>query len=101
MRRARSFALAALLIVVAAGGCRSAVDPWEDARIEAEVKSRLVAETGANLTRLGVVSTQKTVYLTGSVPSAEQRTRAEALTKTVPGVKRVVNSLDVRPASRE
>ncbi len=36
------------------------LDPWEDARIEAEVKARLVREKAANLTRLGVVSSQAT-----------------------------------------
>jgi osmotically-inducible protein OsmY len=99
MRRQGGLALLAFLVLLGAGGCRSAADPWEDARIEAEVKARLVAETGANLTRLGVVSSRQTVYLSGSVPSAEQRTRAEALTRAVPGVERVVNGLEVRPGS--
>jgi hypothetical protein len=45
--------VAVLILVAAAGGCLT-VDPWEDARIEAEVKARLVAQKEANLTRLGV-----------------------------------------------
>src|SRR4030095_13255165 len=59
-------------VVVAISGCAT-VDPWQDARIESEVKARLVAEKDANLTRLGVVSRQSVVYLTGDVVSAEQK----------------------------
>lgn len=86
-----------VMVVLAAAGCAT-VDPWEDARIEAEVKARLVAEQGANLTRLGVLSRRATVYLSGTVVSAEQRARAEALAKGVKGVRRVVNTLEVRSA---
>lgn len=87
-----------VLLVLAASGCAT-VDPWEDARIEAEVKARLVGEKAANLTRLGVLSSQATVYLSGTVASAEQRARAEALAKGVNGVRRVVNTLEVRSMS--
>jgi hyperosmotically inducible periplasmic protein len=82
-------------LVVAVSGCAT-VDPWQDARIESEVKARLVAEKDANLTRLGVVSRQSVVYLTGDVVSAEQKVRAESVASTVRGVRRVVNALEVR-----
>jgi hyperosmotically inducible periplasmic protein len=82
-------------LVVAISGCAT-VDPWQDARIESEVKARLVAEKDANLTRLGVVSRQSVVYLTGDVVSAEHRARAESVASTVRGVRRVVNALEVR-----
>ena len=84
---------AALLLTMA--GCAT-FDPLEDTRIEAEVKARLVAEKEANLTRIGVHSTDATVRLTGAVPSEAQSARAEALAKGVSGVRRVVNSLVVR-----
>ena len=74
------------------------MDPREDVRIEAEVKARLVGEKTANLTRVGVLSTNGAVYLSGGVESAEARARAAALAGSVPGVARVVNTLDVRPA---
>ena len=83
-----------LLSVLAVGGCAT-VDPWDDTRIEAEVKSRLVAQKDANLTRLGVVSSDATVYLSGTVASAEQE-KAESIAREVRGVKRVVNTLHVR-----
>ncbi len=73
-------------------------DPWQDARIESEVKARLVAEKSANLTRLGVVSRQAVVHLTGTVASPEQKTLAESVAKSVSGVRRVVNTLEVQSA---
>ena len=91
----RRISLVLVWLVVAAGGCAT-VDPWHDARIESEVKARLVAEKDVNLTRLGVVSRQSVVYLTGDVVSVEQKARAESVAQTVAGVRRVVNTLDVR-----
>jgi osmotically-inducible protein OsmY len=81
--------------IAAICGCAT-VDPWADTRIESAVKARLVAEHDANLTRLGVVSREATVYLSGTVESTEQKVKAETVTKTVPGVKRVVSTLEVR-----
>jgi osmotically-inducible protein OsmY len=85
----------AATVVVTLAGCAT-FDPLEDTRIEAEVKARLVGEKGANLTRVGVVSREGKVKLSGTVASAAQRERAEALAKGVSGVERVVNALEVR-----
>lgn len=87
--------LVAILVVAIVSGCAT-VDPWTDTRIESEVKARLVAEHDANLTRLGVVSREQTVYLSGMVESGEQKDRAETVARGVPGVKRVVSTLEVR-----
>ena len=81
--------------IVVISGCAT-VDPWADTRIESEVKARLVAEHEANLTRLGVVSREATVYLSGTVESAEQKEKAETVVKNVRGVKRVVSTVEVR-----
>jgi hypothetical protein len=88
-------ASAALGLALAAGACRP-VNPTEDARIEAEVKAALVAERSANLTRLGVLSSGGVVYLSGTVASADEKARAAALSRSVQGVRRVVNTLEVR-----
>jgi osmotically-inducible protein OsmY len=89
-----------IALIVAIGGCAT-VDPWTDTRIESEVKARLVAEHDANLTRLGVVSRERTVYLSGTVESEEQKEKAETIGKNVPAVKRVVSTLEIaRDASR-
>lgn len=85
-----------LVCLVVAGGACATIDPWHDARIESEVKARLVAEKNANLTRLGVVSRQGVVYLTGDVASSEQKALAENVARGVEGVRRVVNALEVR-----
>jgi hypothetical protein len=89
--------LGILALVAAMGGCAT-FDPWQDTRIESEVKARLVAQRDANLTRLGVVSRAATVYLSGTVVSVDQKTLAEGLARGVSGVKRVVNTLEVRSA---
>jgi hyperosmotically inducible periplasmic protein len=82
-----------------AAGCAS-VDRWTDARIESEVKARLVAQKDANLTRLGVVSSNGTVYLTGNVASPDDAARAESVARGVENVRRVVNGLQVRSDTR-
>jgi hyperosmotically inducible protein len=91
-------ALLVAVLVLAAGGCAT-VDPWEDARLESEVKARLVAEKGANLTRLGVASRKAVVYLSGIVRSADEKARAEALARDVKGVRRIVSTVEVHPAA--
>ena len=83
-------------LAITTGACRPA-NPGEDARIESEIKARLVAEKTANLTRLGVLSSKGVVYLSGTVESAAAKERAEALSRGVRGVGRVVNALEVRP----
>jgi hyperosmotically inducible periplasmic protein len=80
---------------LALGACATA-DPRHDARIESEVKARLVAEKDVDLTRLGVVSRKSVVYLTGAVESPTERERAQQVAAGVPGVQRVINAVDVR-----
>jgi osmotically-inducible protein OsmY len=93
-RRAATLALVVAIGLVAAAGCKT-IDPRDDVRIEAEVKARLVAEKDANLTRLGVQCTDRTVYLSGTVRTPEQAARAETIAKGVSGVQRVVNTVSV------
>ena len=85
-----------MILAAAVAAACATVDPWTDARIESEVKARLVAQHDANLTRLGVVSREQTVYLSGTVESGEQKEAAESVARGVPGVKRVVSTLEVR-----
>ncbi len=87
--------LVMIFAVAVVCGCAT-VDPWTDTRIESEVKARLVAQHEANLTRLGVVSREATVYLSGTVESGEQKEQAETVARSVPGVKRLVSTLEVR-----
>ena len=96
----RAAAVIVCVVVALTLGACATFDPLEDTRIESEVKARLVAEKDANLTRVGVVSSKGTVYLSGTVGTAEQRARAATLANGVKGVGRVVNTLEVRPAPR-
>ena len=75
---------------------RSAAANVDDAGITASVKTKIVADKAANLTRIDVDTIRGTVYLSGLVDSAQQRTRAERLAKQISGVKSVVNNLQVR-----
>jgi hyperosmotically inducible protein len=95
MRRLAILPLMTLALVSA--GCAT-VDPLEDTRIEADVKARVVAEKGANLTRVGVLSSNGVVYLSGTVAAPESRRKAETLAGGVRGVRRVVNMLTIGPA---
>ena len=97
-RAGQWFHAMALIVLLAVGGGCASRDPWQDARIESEIKARLVEEKSANLTRLGVVSRQAVVRLSGAVSSEEQKALAERVAKSVGGVRRVVNELEVRPA---
>jgi len=94
--------IAAVLVLVAVmAGCRSltgqsAGPDVDDATITASVKSKLVADKAANLTRVDVDTNHRTVYLNGTVDSTEQKARAEQLAWQAQGVKSVVNNLHVQ-----
>ena len=82
-------------------GCRSmtgksAGTNIDDASITTAVKSKLVADKMSNLTRVNVDTNNGTVYLNGTVESAEQRTRAEQIAREAKGVRSVVNNLQVQ-----
>ena len=82
-------------------GCRSmtgksAGTNIDDASITTAVKSKLVADKVSNLTRVNVDTDNGTVYLNGTVESAEQRTRAEQIAREAKGVRSVVNNLQVQ-----
>jgi hyperosmotically inducible periplasmic protein len=93
--RRRAALTAAALALATMAGCAT-VDPQDDLRVEAEIKARLAARKDANLTRVGVASSRGVVRLTGAVESPEQRAQAEQIARGVPGVQRVINSLDLR-----
>jgi len=90
-----------LALVLTTAACqsmtgKSAGTNIDDAGITASVKSKLVAEKAANLTRVDVDTNNGTVYLNGTVDSPEQKSRAEQLAWQAKGVKSVVNNLQVQ-----
>lgn len=91
----------ALVVLAGLAGCRSLSGQGgsanaDDATITASVKSKLVAAKAGNLTRVDVDTNNRTVYLNGTVDSAEQKARAEQLAWQAQGVKSVVNNLHVQ-----
>lgn len=68
-----------------------------DTKITTSVKSHLATQDRlSTLTQINVKTVERTVYLTGSVPTQQDRTRAEELVRQVEGVQRVVNNVTVR-----
>jgi len=95
-----SFLLAALLSVSVAGCTamtgETAGQYVDDSTITAAVKSKLVADKVANLTRIDVDTTRQVVSLNGIVSSSQDKARAEQLAKQVDGVRGVKNNLQVQ-----
>lgn len=90
-----------LSLILSVNGCtsltgQSAGKNVDDTTISASVKSKLVADRAANLTRVDVDTTNRVVALNGVVESAEQKRRAEELARQVDGVRRVDNNLQVQ-----
>jgi hyperosmotically inducible periplasmic protein len=67
----------------------------DDASLTASVKSSLVGDKAANLTRIDVDSNNGVVSLNGVVESAQQKARAEELARRVDGVKGINNNLQI------
>jgi len=89
------------LITVVLAACTSttgktAGENVDDATITSEVKAKLAAEKVSTLTKIGVDTDRRTVYLTGTVDNAEMRSRAEQIARSVTHVSAVVNNLTVR-----
>jgi hyperosmotically inducible protein len=89
------------LITVVLAACTSttgktAGENVDDATITGEVKAKLAAEQMSTLTKIGVDTDRRTVYLTGTVDSPEMRTCAEEIARNVKHVSGVVNNLTVR-----
>jgi len=67
----------------------------DDASLTASVKSTLVSDKAANLTRIDVDTNNGVVSLNGVVESAQQKARAEELARRVNGVKGINNNLQI------
>jgi hyperosmotically inducible protein len=92
----------AILIVALAltAGCRSMTGESvgqniDDTTITTEVKAKLTGERASNLTRVSVATANGNVSLTGIVPTVADKARAEELARSVKGVQRVTNNLQV------
>jgi hyperosmotically inducible periplasmic protein len=101
MNRAVNLLGVFVLFVFVVVGCKSmtgetAKENVSDTSITSAVKAKLTGDRIGNLTQVGVETVRKTVYLTGVVPTAEDKRRAGEIARNVDGVKEVVNNLQVR-----
>jgi osmotically-inducible protein OsmY len=74
----------------------SATETAQDEPLSNSVRDRLLADKKVNLTRVKVVSSSGTVYLSGTVKSLNARQQAIKIAWNAPGVQSVVNALEVQ-----
>jgi osmotically-inducible protein OsmY len=92
--------VALLLVMAFMPGCRSmtgrsAGRVFDDKTISAQVKTKLVADKAANMTRIGVTTVNGVVHLDGTVDKVQDKVHAEEVARKVDGVKSVVNNIQV------
>jgi hypothetical protein len=94
------------LVLLAAGilaGCRpneTVEAQAKDARIKAQIKSKLASDVNAStLTSVEVNVTNGAVTLAGPVHSAEESSRIESTARSVEGVTQVSNNLQILGAT--
>jgi osmotically-inducible protein OsmY len=78
-----------------AGAAQSAGEVVDDSVVTAKVKAKLIDDPLTKAYQINVETFKGTVQLSGSVDSAEARSRATQLARDVGGVKDVKNSLQV------
>ena len=92
--------LAVLVLCVALGGCSVAGRTFgtyvDDKVISGSVKHGLIAEHWRSFRGVSVDTYAHTVYLSGEVDTAAQKSAAEAAAWRVEGVEQVINDLHVR-----
>jgi len=100
--RWRRAAAVALVLVVA--GCTTTQTPArqvDDNMIHSAVKAKLTTDRFSNLLNVDVNVTNGVVTLAGEVPNAQVKAEAEREARSVSGVTRVINNLQVKsPPSR-
>ena len=82
------------------GAAYAAKETSKDAVLTTKVKTALSLSREVPSSKIDVDSLNGVVTLRGDVPSQEARTRAESITKDVPGVQEVHNLLFVASPSR-
>jgi hyperosmotically inducible periplasmic protein len=87
-----------LLVLSGAVGCRSTTGETlgqnlDDTKITSAVKTKLAADKMGTLTRVSVTTVKGNVSLAGTVPTADDRARAEDIARRVAGVTQVTNNL--------
>jgi hyperosmotically inducible periplasmic protein len=101
MNRAANLLGVFVLFAFFAVGCQSmtgetAGENVSDTSITSAVKAKLAGDRVGTLTQVGVETVRRTVYLTGVVPTSDDKRRAGELARNADGVKEVVNNLQIK-----
>ena len=67
-----------------------------DSAVTSNVKAKLAEDRLGSLAQVKVDTVKNIVYLTGIVPTSEDRMRAEQVARNVDGVRKVVNNLEIK-----
>ncbi|NGZ08546.1 MAG: BON domain-containing protein [Nitrospira sp. LK70] len=84
------------LIAGEASTARTDLERLNDDSITANVQGNLAGDNVIDFARVDVATERGTVILSGTVPTSDQKARAEQLARQVRGVKQVTNQLQVR-----
>ena len=94
---------AVIVLIAFVAGCKTTTSPGrqvDDAAIKTAVKAKLAADVRlSTLTNVSVNSTNGVVTLSGEVHNVDEKRAAEEVTRTVDGVVRVNNMLQVKGVS--
>jgi osmotically-inducible protein OsmY len=100
MKRATAIlGIAACLLVFAVAACKTTTSPGrqvDDATIHSAIKAKLTADRFSNITNVDINVTNGVVTLAGEVPNDRVKADAEAEARSVNGVVRVINNLQVK-----
>ena len=99
MKRIPGILAACLVVLFAVSACsttQSAGRQVDDASIHTAVKAKLTADRFSNLVNVDINVTNGVVTLAGEVPNAKVKSEAEAEARSVDGVVRVINNLQVK-----
>ncbi|MBO0860530.1 MAG: BON domain-containing protein [Chloracidobacterium sp.] len=93
-----SFIVIVAALVIFLTGCESRTAT--DATVTTAVKNKLAAEPTTSAARINVDTANGTVTLSGSVPTAAERSEAERIARNTQGVTQVVNNITVEGGGR-
>ncbi len=95
---ALSLVLAAMVAVsiAACSTTQSAGEQVDDASIHTSLKAKLTADRFSNIVNIDINVTNGVVTLAGEVPNAQVKAEAEAEARSVKGVVKVINNLQVK-----
>ncbi len=87
------------VILIAISACTTTQSPGrqvDDTSIHTAIKAKLTADRFSNIVNIDINVTNGIVTLAGEVPNAKVKSEAEAEARSVSGVVKVINNLQVK-----